>query len=68
MAAEVVCRRCYGEVCSAIWADGDVAAGAAAVLVVAEVLAVVVDLAEALAEAATLAAEARAAVGKKIGG
>jgi hypothetical protein len=29
---------------------------------------VVADLAEALAEAATLAAEARAAVGKKIGG
>ena len=65
--AVVVCRRCCGEVCSAISEAVDAAAGAAAdseevALVVVEV----VDLVAVLAEVGTLVVEVRAAVGKII--
>ena len=64
-AVVVVCKRCCGEVCSVIWEAVDAAAGAEEDSVVVEASAAVgVDLAAALAEAATLAAEARVAVGK----
>jgi hypothetical protein len=61
----VVCRRCCGEVCLVIWEAVDAAAGAEEDSAAVEASAAVgVDLAAALAEAATLEAEARVAVGK----
>ena len=67
--AAVVCRHCFGEVCSATWAvEEGAAAGAAAVSVaevsVAAVLAEV--LVEASAEVVTLAVGAQAAAGNSV--
>ena len=71
----VVCRRCSGEVCLAIWADVDAAAGEAAVseevdlaVAAASVVVVAVDLVAVLAVAVTSAVEALAAVGKCVCG
>ena len=62
----VVCRRCCGEVCLATWVAVEAAAGAEADSVAEASAAVVavVDLAAVLAEAVTLVAEVRAAVGE----
>ena len=65
VAVVAVCRRCCGEVCSAISEAAEAAAGAEADSAVVEVLGGV-DLAAVSAAAATLEAEARAAVGKMI--
>ena len=68
----VVCRRCSGEVCLAIWADVDVAAGEVAVSeevvsVVAALVEVLAEvLVEVLVEAVILAAEVPAEVGKAV--
>ena len=70
--AVVVCRRCCGEVCLAIWADVDVAVGEAAVseevVSVAEGLVEVLAevLGEVLAAAGTSAAEALVEAGKAV--
>ena len=68
----VVCRRCCGEVCLAIWAVADVAVGEAAVseevVSVAEALAEVLAevLGEVLAEEGTSAAEAQVEAGRAV--
>ena len=64
-----VYRRCYGEVCLAIWVaatdtGADRVAGAVADLAAAEVLAVVVVLAEVLVAAVILEVEVRVVAGR----